>query len=188
MTSAAARASGAILVIAATTAMVWASSAALTVHGSNRGVLRLAWSARPERIEVCREQSAEELARLPQHMRQPVVCEGRSARYRLTVRHEGRLVIDRMIHGGGVRQDRRLYVFEEVPLDPGPASIDIRLDRIDEASTGPAPRGNQPPLAETVPPTLRFAQQVAVRPRQVLLITYAAERGALTVVEEASRR
>jgi hypothetical protein len=183
-----ARTIGAAIAAAAMAAITWASNAPMTVNGSDRGVLRLAWSARPERVEVCREQTAEELARLPQHMRQPLVCEGTSVRYRLTVRREGTLVIDRTIHGGGVRQDRRLYVFEELPLDPGLTSIDVRLDRVDEASTKPAPAANQPPAAETVPPRLVFAQQVSIRPRQVLLVTYSAERRDLTVVAEASTR
>jgi hypothetical protein len=114
---------GAAAALAAMAAIVWASNAPMTIHGSNQGLLRLAWSALPERVEVCREQSAEELARLPAHMRQPLVCEGTSARYRLTVRHEGRLIADRILHGGGVRQDRRLYVFHELPLEPGQTTI-----------------------------------------------------------------
>jgi hypothetical protein len=69
--------------------LAWASTAPVTVHDSRDAVLRLAWSARPERVEQCRQQSEEELARLPRHMRQPVVCEGVAAQYRLTVRREG---------------------------------------------------------------------------------------------------
>jgi hypothetical protein len=173
------RISGAAVVVAMLSAILWASNAPMTVHGSNQGVLRLAWSVRPERVEVCREQSPAELAKLPQHMRQPVVCEGTSARYRLTVRRDGQLVVDRMLHGGGVRQDRRVYVFEELPLDPGQASIDVQLARIDDAGARPSPRANHPAAPETVPPNLSFARQVSIGPRQVLLITYSPEHHAL---------
>jgi hypothetical protein len=182
------RAIGAGVVVAAMGAIVWASSAPMTVHGSDRGMLRLALSARPERIEVCREQSAEELAKLPAHMRQPLVCEGTSARYRLTVRREGDLLLDRTLHGGGVRQDRRLYVLEELQLDPGQASIEVRLDRIDDPQTNPGTRPSQPVATETVPPHLSLSQRVSVERRQVLLITYAPERRALIVIQDPSGR
>ena len=89
-----------------------ASNAPLSPHPPGHALLRLAWSARPERIEHCRAQSADELARLPPHMRQAVVCEGVTARYRLTARHDGRLLVDRIVSGGGLWQDRRLFVLE----------------------------------------------------------------------------
>lgn len=175
---------GGAVAIVATCLMVLASNTPITVHGSSRGVLRLAWSAQPERVEVCREQSAEELAKLPQHMRQPLVCEGTSAHYRLTVQQEGRLIVDRTLRGGGVRQDRRVYVFHELPLDPGETSIEVRLDRIE--STGQRPE--KASSAATVPPHLSFMQRVAIGPRQVLLITYAPERRALIAVDQSSSR
>ena len=128
------RVTGVALGLGAMAAIVLAANAPITVHGSDHALLRLAWSARPERIENCRQQSDEELARLPAHMRQPVVCEGVSAQYRLTVRREGRVVADRIVHGGGLRQDRRIYVFHELPLDPGSSSIEVRFDRIDSDS------------------------------------------------------
>ena len=102
----------------------------MTVHGSEHALLRLAWSARPERIESCRQQSNEELARLPAHMRQPVVCEGAPAEYRLSVSYGGRVVAERLVRAGGLRQDRSLYVFHEVPLDTGDAAIEVRFDRL----------------------------------------------------------
>ena len=177
---------GAACALAATAAIVLASNAPMTIHGSNQGVLRLAWSARPERVEVCREQSAEELAKLPAHMRQPLVCEGTSARYRLTVLHEGRLIAERVLHGGGVRQDRRLYVFHELPLDPGQTSIEVKVDRIDDPGANVNPRPKQPFAVETVPPNLSFARRVTIGPREVLLITYSPERRTLIAIDQSS--
>ena len=179
---------GLVFALAVVAAIVWASNAPTIIHGSNHGLLRLAWSARPERVEVCREQSAEDLAKLPAHMRQPLVCEGTSARYRLTVRHEGRLIADRILHGGGVRQDRRLYVFHELTLDPGQTTIDLRLDRIDDPGVLVKPGAKQPVVIETVPPNLAFAGPVTIGPREVLLITYSPERRALIALDQASAR
>jgi hypothetical protein len=165
------------------------STAPITVHGSAHGVVRLTWSARPERVEVCREQSPEALAKLPQHMRQPVVCEGRSAEYRLTVLSGDRVVVNRIVRGGGLRHDRRLYVLEEVALDPGEVLISVRFDRIDpEGAQVPASRAENElaandrrtgPAAETVPRQLAFEQRLVIQPRTVIVVTYSPERRAL---------
>ena len=186
------RALSVTLVASLLAGIVWASNAPLAVHRSDNGMLRLAWSARPERIEKCRQPAGEEVARLPQHMRQQVVCEGTTAEYRLQVRVDDALVVDRTVHGGGLRRDRRLYVFEELPLlAKASIMIDVRLDRIDEAATGtaaapPAPhlRSGQtnPLLVETVPPHLSIARRMHVSPREVLLVTYDRERRELTIV------
>ena len=174
------RAAAVALGLGAMAAIVKGAYMPITLRGSDQAMLRLAWSARPERIERCRQQSEAELARLPAHMRQPVVCEGASAQYRLTVRDEGRLVAERVVHGGGLRQDRRLYIFQELPLDPGDRRIEVRFDRLDfeGADTGHPQSGG-----ETIPAHLAFDQRVRVRPREVVLVTYSPERQALVDIQ-----
>jgi hypothetical protein len=196
------RTAGTVLGIAAMAVLVIAANTPITVHDSEQGILRLAWSVRPERIERCRRQSEEELARLPAHMRQPVICEGASAEYRLTVLHDGAVAAERVVRGGGFRHDRRVYVFHELPLDPGDATIEVRFDRIDldtprmslpeaghdgrkeahRAEAGETDRGVLQAAGETVPPQLRFTQRLRVRPREVILVTYSPERRALAGV------
>lgn len=175
------RATSVALGLAAMAVIVRGAYVPMTLRGSDQAILRLAWSARPERIERCRQQSEEELARLPAHMRQPVVCEGAtSAQYRLTVRDEGRLVAERVVHGGGLRQDRRLYIFQELPLDPGDRRIEVRFDRLDFEG---ADTGNPQSGGETIPAHLAFDQRVRVRPREVVLVTYSPERQALVDIQ-----
>ena len=96
------RAAGLALGLAATAAIARGSHVAMTLHGSDQALLRLAWSARPERIERCRQQSEEELARLPAHMRQPVSCEGVNAQYRPLAPGDRRIEVrfDRVDSGG----------------------------------------------------------------------------------------
>jgi hypothetical protein len=178
---------GAILAIALMAVIVWASSAALTVHGSTDGLLRLAWSARPERIEKCRQRTEEELTRLPQHMRQPLACEGTTAEYRLQVRIDGALAAERLVRGGGLRRDRRLYVYDEVPLRAGvDSTIAVRLDRVDPAAPGPgSARPDREAVARStasVPPNLSLERRVRVSPRQVVLIVYDPDRRELRAV------
>ena len=98
------RIAGIALAVAVMAGLVWASNAPMATNRDPEARLRLAWSARPERIEKCRQQSEEELARLPAHMRLPVACEGATAEYRLQVRIDGELVADRLVHGGGLRR------------------------------------------------------------------------------------
>jgi len=62
-----------------------------TAEPGDRAVVRLAWRARGERVRECRRLTGEELARLPQHMRQEEVCERRILSYRLRVDLDGYL-------------------------------------------------------------------------------------------------
>ena len=175
---------GAIVAAGLVAGLVRASSAPLIVHPSNDGLLRLAWSARPERIQKCRQRSDEELARLPQHMRQPLACEGTTAEYRLQVRVDGALVVERIIRGGGLRRDRRLYVFEELPLRAGiETAIDVRVDRVEPDAGPPAVSDAESsgPRVDFVPPHLAFERRLRVAPRQVVMITYDRERAALVL-------
>ncbi len=69
-----------------------------------RSLLRISWRARGERIEDCRRATAEELAALPAHMRQEVVCaDPRVAPYRLRVAVDGRSLVDSAAPGSGIR-------------------------------------------------------------------------------------
>jgi hypothetical protein len=195
------RAAGAACTAAVMAALAWTSSAPMTVNGPEHALLRLAWSARPERIETCREQSAEELARLPPHMRQPLACEGTTAQYRLQVRVDGTLLVDRTVHGGGLRRDRRLYVFEELPLRPGDVAVDVRFDRLGSGRARDAGEGTATPgtadeyarvgaplehgtagrTADSVPAHSAISERLRLSPREVALVTYDPQLEQLAI-------
>lgn len=143
-------------------------------------MVRLAWSARPERIEECRSPTTEELAGRPEHMRQTRVCEGRAATYRLEVRTDGALRIEQEVHGGGWRRDRRLYVFHELPVPPGEVWMDVRFTRVDMPDPSSAP----PLRTEFVPPSLVLEQRLHLEGREVVLVTYDADRRRLLAVRD----
>lgn len=132
------RALGLAVALAATMGIVWASNVRMTPHASGDGVLRLAWSARPERMEDCRPQSEDALAKRPPHMRQALVCEGTTAAYRLEVRREGTVITEQIVRGGGLRHDRPLYVFRDILLPAGEAAISVRFVRLDSGTTADA--------------------------------------------------
>ncbi|HET6701241.1 MAG TPA: hypothetical protein VFH14_05535 [Gemmatimonadaceae bacterium] len=125
------RAAGIIVAFGLLIAMAWASTAPLRVATSDDAILRLSLGARPERIETCRTQSDEELEKLAPQMRQRVICEGVTARYRLSVRRNGQLLHEQVVRGGGLRRDRRLYVSRDLHVRPGPGLVAVDLVRID---------------------------------------------------------
>jgi hypothetical protein len=187
------RLAGTVIVAGVLSGVVWGSNAPMSVHPSADAMLRVAWSAFPERVEICREAPAEELARLPAHMRQRLVCEGRAATYRLTVRAGGVAVVDRVVQAGGVRHDRRLYVFHEAPVPATALEIDVRFERVEAtvdgaASTSPSAQGSTAPHAsrEWIPARLAYVDRLRPTPGSVVLITYDAGRRAL-VARTATR-
>jgi hypothetical protein len=151
-------------------------------------------------VEHCVTRSDEELRDVPSHMRQRVVCEGRSARYRMLVRRDGEVLADEVVTGAGARQDRPIYVLREFPTPPGALRLEISLQRLDSvapesapeadgddrAAAGGAPdrerrerqeRGRR--MGEAMPPSLSLAGEHRIAARSVLLITYDPESRAL---------
>lgn len=118
------------------------SVAPLSTGAEGQSVLRLSWSARPERIEQCRRLSDAELAERPQHMRLRWECEGRFARYLLTISVNGRIVAADTVRGSGLRNDRPMHLFREYALTPGDQRLGVTLRRVD-AEVRPDSTGDQ---------------------------------------------
>jgi hypothetical protein len=143
--------------VAATVGIAAASSVRMTPHASADSVLRLTWTARPERVEDCRAQSEEALSKLPPHMRQAVICEGTTASYRLVVRRERAVVLDEIVRGGGLRHDRPLYVFRDIAMPAGDSSIRVQFDRVEVTTSGTG--GTRVPSAGVLPGTRDAAKR-----------------------------
>ena len=202
----------AVVVLAFVLALAALSALPLEVQRAPEARLRVAFSARPERIESCRRPTADELANLPAHMRQTEICEGTTARYRLEVRRGDSLLLAALVRGGGLRHDRQLYVLREVAVPSGTTVVDVRLARLDSTSRGAgeareddeprerAPGGDHDDgrdsgddvrdrddarhrrMADEVPPALHFRETVELRPREVLLVTYDQSQRRLRAV------
>lgn len=150
-----------------------ASQAPWRAHPALDGVLRLNLSARPERVERCRTLSEEELAGRPAHMRQPVLCDGEAASYRLVVTRDGAPVLSEELTGGGARRDRPIHLLREFPIQAGTAHLSITLNRIDAADEGVAPdTAAAGRIAEALPRALRLDTTVTVASRRVVMVTY----------------
>jgi hypothetical protein len=170
--------------------IVWMSHMRLTPHANSEAMLRVAWTARPERVEQCETQSQEALAKVPAHMRQAEICDSVSADYVLEVRRNGTVLAEQPVRSGGLRRDRALYVFREVPIPSGEATIDVRFTRVT-----PVPKAAQDSqdgtrggtivdpsaAAGAVPPTLFLTRRLIVGPGEVVLVTYDSGRRELVL-------
>jgi hypothetical protein len=173
---------GAGLAIGATVLLAALSRAPQRVGDGDGGLLRLSLSGQPERVEVCRAVAEEELRNLPQHMRQPVICEGRSADYRVRVTLGGAIVADERATGGGVRHDRPIYLYREFPLPPGTHTLTVRFDLADStASSAPSALTAMTARIDALPRTLTLDTTLTLGPRAIALVTYDPEHGGLVI-------
>lgn len=177
------RAAGLGLAVATLALLAAFSGWRYRVHSGEEALLRVAFSARPERIEHCREVSEAELAARPAHMRQKIECAGQSATYRLQVTLDSQTVAERVLHGGGMRHDRPISLLLEHPVPPGPHRVMVRLVRIEAADTTAVTlidstrRARQPPL----PASLELIASPTFNPARVLLVTYDIEQRRLVL-------
>ena len=184
------------------------SAAPVPFHEGKTARLRLSWSARPERIEVCRRVSAEELAQREAHMRQRVECDGRFATYALRVESDGRVIGEAVVRGAGLRNDRPLYLLREYDLSPGRHRVRVTFTRReatdgDAAAFAPAASREVDTEVDTgifagrmrreaeeharraraaIPAALELDTMLVIVPRQVLVVTFAPERRSLLLL------
>ena len=105
------------------------------VH-ETQAALRFTWRLRAEEAGECERPSAEELADLPVHMRNPDACVGPVPAHRLRVQVDGEERFDIMIEASGARGDRPLFVFREMLLPPGRHDVRVSFAPDGEGRTG----------------------------------------------------
>ncbi|MDX1643414.1 MAG: hypothetical protein R3244_03545 [Thermoanaerobaculia bacterium] len=154
--------------------------------GSSTGeaVLRLALRTVHGKVEVCRERSAEELATLPQHMRQEEVCDSYPVSYRLRVELDGRLLADETIEPGGLRRDRPHNVDREFTVDSGVSRlvVSFRPETPDAGIPGKEAPEVEAELAAL--PRYEMAREVRLAPDRVTLVYLDDASGSLDLVQD----
>ncbi len=187
-----------------------ASAVPLPLNAGDSARLRLSWSARPERIEVCRTVSAEELEHLEEHMRQRVECDGRFATYSLRVEADGRRIEETVVRGAGLRHDRPIFLLRDFELPPGSHRVRVtftRRERTDDDAAAFAPvvsatgdTGIYAGRAEregveharraraAIPARLVLDTLLTFAPHRVTIVTFHPERRALELLGEPGTR
>ena len=161
--------------------------------------VRLSWSARPERVEVCRQLSDAELQALPEHMRMRVTCEGRFARYLLTLGVDGQVRVSDTVRGGGLRNDRPIHLLRDYRVPAGEHRLLVSLVRLDSTGSRTVADGatasagalvdrsarereeRERRAAEAMPASLVLDTTIALTRGRVLLVTYLNEQRRLAV-------
>jgi hypothetical protein len=159
----------ALLVTALVLAAIGWASRAPWAPPADGAVLRLAWRFPGVRVEECRTPTAEELERLPIHMRRTEVCEGRMLSYRLRVRLDGREVLHQVVESPGARGDRPLSVLREIAVPPGEHTLEVMWEPADASAPAGARR-------------LRASARLRLVERDVALVTYDPDLRDLVVV------
>ena len=202
------RVAGVAVAVLAAIAVRWSSALPLGTRTARdqAAQLRLSLSARPERVERCRELSDDELAKLPAHMRLRTQCEGYSARYLLSIVVDERSLTSDTLRGGGLRHDRPLHVFKEYDVTPGPQRIRVEVTRVDEGTRsteedhdrdrgassdtllgGRAEREREERtrrVAEAMPSRLVIDTTMTLRSGRVVLVTFDQNTRRLTMRKE----
>jgi len=199
--------SGAVTAVA-TFALARASATPLSIRRAESARIRLSWSARPERIEVCRTLSDKELAELEEHMRQRVQCDGRFATYALRVESDGMVVLQQVVRGAGLRHDRPLYLLREIDLAPGPHRLRISFTRREKvgadtsaytpvatgADTGIFAGRRQREATErmrraraAIPPHIGLDTTITLVESRAIVVSLDPERRALRLLSESPR-
>ena len=139
--------------------------------------IRLSWRMSAARVEECRALTAEELAKLPIHMRRDKVCEVRGMPYKLRVVLDDATVEEATIRGAGTRNDLPIYVYRELRVEPGTHRLQIRL-------TPDVGRAGSPGAAESPqldrPTALELTRDLELEAGEVALVTLG-EHGRLVV-------
>jgi hypothetical protein len=167
-------------------------------------LIRLDWRARGERVEECRPPTEEEMAGRPSHMQPREICEGKVSPYALRVLVDGEVAVDDTIHGAGAHEDRPLYVARELAVRPGSHDVRIDFEKIDteeeedheeedlneeddderdddeDERDEDQEQRDRPELHDAeATPSVSLAGSFHLEPRQVLVVTYDADRRSL---------
>lgn len=96
----------------------------VTTHTAG-AIVRLSWRAEAINVEACRTLSAEELARVPAHMRQPQECTGSRVDYRVVLDIDGAVAFADTVSPAGARRDRPVYVFHDEAVVAGTHEVRV---------------------------------------------------------------
>jgi hypothetical protein len=181
-----------------------ASAVPAPLRAASTSELRLSWSARPQRIEVCRTLSPEELAQREEHMRQRVECTGRFATYALRVDADDATLHESIVHGGGLRHDRPIDLLREITVTPGAHRLRVRFARREVVTDTQTIASAAPSAVDTglfagraqreavererrvraaIPPLLVLDTTIAFPAGRVLVVTLDAEHAALRLLD-----
>jgi hypothetical protein len=100
--------------------------------------------------------------------------------YRLVVALDGDSLVDRLVHGAGAREDRPLYVFQDLVVEPGRHRISVRFT-LEAPAAQPESDQARGDAAPPATPRLALDTTLTLGAMRVLLVTYDEERERLVI-------
>jgi len=129
-----------------------------------QALLKVSFIHHAQRVADCRPFTAEELAKLPPNMRTPMKCERERSRVTIEVDLDGATVYRHEAVPSGLSRDGASSVYHRLQVPAGQHRIAVRL----KDKVGPA-------FTHTREAT------VTLKPAQVLVIDFDAEKGGITL-------
>lgn len=144
---------------------VFANGPAYRALPAGEALIKVSFVHHGQRLAECRLRTPEELAQLPPNMRAPTACERARSPVTIEVDIDGRNVYRHVAPPSGLSRDGVSSVYQRLPVAAGEHRVAVRLK--DSA-------------APTAPGYTREAT-VTLKPAQVLVIDFDAEKGGITL-------
>ena len=131
-----------------------------------QALIKLSFTHHGRRVEDCRQRTPEELARLPPNMRAPMQCQRERSPVTVEVDLDGQKIYRHVAEPSGLSRDGASTVYQRLEMLAGEHRLAVRLK--DNAGSS----GFDYLREETV----------TLRPGQVLVIDFNAEKGGITLL------
>ena len=132
---------------------------------ADQALIKLSFTHTGKPVGECRQQTPEELAKLPPNMRAPIKCPRERSPVTVELDIGGRTVLHRVAAPSGLSRDGASAVYQRLPVPAGPQRIAVRLN--DDARQSGF--------------THQREATVTLAPAQILVIDFDAERGGITL-------
>jgi hypothetical protein len=130
----------------------------------DRALIKLSLVHHGKRVQECRTLSPEELAKLPANMRAPTSCPRERSPITVEVDVDGALALREVARSSGLSSDGAASVYRRIEVNAGVSRIDVRLRDSARASGF----------------DFESTATIALRPAQIVVIDFDAERGGIT--------
>ena len=132
---------------------------------ADQALIKLSFTHTGKPVSDCRTVSLAELAKLPPNMRAPTSCPRERSPVTVQLDIGGRTVLTRSAPPSGLSRDGASAMYQRLVVPAGAQQIAVRLN--DDARVSG--------------PTYQRAATVTLKPAQVLVIDFDAEKGGITL-------
>jgi hypothetical protein len=131
----------------------------------DHALIKLSFIHHGQRLQECQKLSAEELAKLPLNMRKPMDCPRERSPITVEVDIDGVVVLRETAQPSGLSRDGAASVYQRIEVPAGAHRLDVRLRD----------------SARTEGFDFERNEVLDLKPAQILVIDFSAEKGGITL-------